>query len=175
MGEFVLTFTVPGMPQGKARPRVSLKNGKARAYTPQKTRAYEGRVCFFAARELAGDFELLTLPVAVEIIAWYQRPKSHYGTGRNAGVLKPQFENVWPGTVPDLDNVEKAICDSLNGLVWKDDAQVVDMRSRKFYEDELGPRVEVRIEGLGAEHPPSPPQVAAEIFRTIKVIDEGIV
>ena len=159
MGEFVLTFTVPGMPQGKARPRVSLKNGKARAYTPQKTRAYENQVQFSVLQVLPHGFEAITGPVRVDVRAWYRRPKSHYGTGRNAGVLKPQFENVWPGTVPDLDNVEKAICDSLNGLVWKDDAQVVDMRSRKFYEDELGPRVEVRIEGLGAEHPPSPPQV----------------
>ena len=39
------------------------------------------------------------------------------------------------------------ICDALNGLAYKDDAQVVSLRVYKYYTDEL-PRVSVIITGL---------------------------
>ncbi len=34
---------------------------------------------------------------------------------------------------PDRDNIEKGVCDSLNKIVWKDDGQVCDGRTRKFW------------------------------------------
>jgi Holliday junction resolvase RusA-like endonuclease len=148
MDSLVVQFTVPGMPQGKARPRVSLKTG--RAYTPKKTVSYENLVQFVAIQQLPRGFVPFEGPFRVDITAWYQRPKSHYGTGKNAGKLKKRFEHVWPKTVPDVDNVAKAICDSLNGIVWRDDAQVVILNVSKFYEqtDSGGPRVEVVIEQM---------------------------
>lgn len=43
---------------------------------------------------------------------------------------------------PDLDNVVKAIKDGANGVVWKDDSQVDDVRASKRYGQ---PRVEVEV------------------------------
>ncbi|WP_320408270.1 RusA family crossover junction endodeoxyribonuclease [Paraclostridium bifermentans] len=40
----------------------------------------------------------------------------------------------------------KAIADSLNGIAYKDDAQIVEVVSKKFYSER--PRVEVTIEDL---------------------------
>ena len=36
-------------------------------------------------------------------------------------------------TKPDADKLSRAILDSLTGVVWKDDSQVVDLRARKVY------------------------------------------
>jgi len=73
------------------------------------------------------------------------RPKGHYGTGRNAGKLK-DWAPEYPITIPDGSKLGRAVEDALTGVIWKDDAQVVDQRIRK----EWGPyfRVAVEIESL---------------------------
>jgi Holliday junction resolvase RusA-like endonuclease len=40
---------------------------------------------------------------------------------------------IMPTTKPDSDNVEKAVKDALNGVVWGDDAQVVSTVKAKLY------------------------------------------
>jgi Holliday junction resolvase RusA-like endonuclease len=45
----------------------------------------------------------------------------------------------------DLDNTLKAIQDSLKGILWRDDAQIVEIRARRF-DDKHEPRVEVEVE-----------------------------
>lgn len=46
-------------------------------------------------------------------------------------------KNYWEGkefvSVPDLDNLEKLVKDSLKGAAWIDDRQVVGVHSEKFY------------------------------------------
>jgi Holliday junction resolvase RusA-like endonuclease len=61
---------------------------------------------------------------------------------------------IRPITRPDVDNFIKAIFDSLNGVCWYDDAQVVDLHAAKMYSDK--PRVQVRVEQqqLFVEQPP---------------------
>lgn len=44
----------------------------------------------------------------------------------------------------DLDNRLKAALDSLNGLAWIDDAQIVEIHARRF-DDKQNPRIEVEI------------------------------
>lgn len=38
-----------------------------------------------------------------------------------------------PAKKPDCDNVEKAVYDALNGLAYKDDAQIVESGLKKYY------------------------------------------
>ena len=45
-----IRFDVPGMPQGKGRPRAGKVAGKARLFTPEKTVAYEGLIALCAAQ-----------------------------------------------------------------------------------------------------------------------------
>jgi Holliday junction resolvase RusA-like endonuclease len=40
---------------------------------------------------------------------------------------------TWPIKRPDLDNYLKGLMDSLRGIIYRDDAQVVDLRVQKFY------------------------------------------
>lgn len=45
----------------------------------------------------------------------------------------------------DLDNRLKVLLDSLNGLAWRDDSQVVELHAYR-HDDKKYPRVEVEIE-----------------------------
>jgi len=47
----------------------------------------------------------------------------------------------------DIDNLVKLFNDSLNGIVWKDDSQIVELRARKSYDKE-NPRTEVTVDIL---------------------------
>ena len=47
----------------------------------------------------------------------------------------------------DLDNLEKTILDAGNGILWKDDSQIMEMHSKKVLGSRI-PRVEVRLEEI---------------------------
>ncbi len=113
-------FVVDGAPVGKARPRVT-KTGHA--YTPTRTKVAETDVK--QAWQAAGRPRLpdgaVTLMVAVQVT----RPKTHYTT---RGALSATGRRApLPTSRPDLDNVAKLVADALNGLAWRDDAQITDL------------------------------------------------
>lgn len=78
-------------------------------------------------------------PVAVTIDAYYGIPKSA-GKRRREKMLNGE---ILPTKKPDADNVAKSICDSVNGIAYRDDAQVANLIVNKYYSDT--PRVEVEI------------------------------
>ena len=138
-----IAFSVPGEPQGKGRAKIVKIGGFSRMATPDKTVAYEGLIAL-AARDAMGQ----TLPFqgacAIEVEAVFSVPQSWSKKKRAealAGVLRPTRK-------PDGDNVLKAVCDGLNGVVWVDDVQAVDQRVRKVYGEVPGLRV--RVAGIDA-------------------------
>ena len=54
-----------------------------------------------------------------------------------------------PATKGDADNYAKGILDSLNGLFWHDDGQIVDLHIGKYYSDK--PRIEMEIKEVDHE------------------------
>lgn len=80
---------------------------------------------------LAG--RMMTGPVSVDLLFLLPRPKGHYGTGRNADVLKPGSPK-YPTGKPDTDKLARAVMDALvQAGVLKDDSQVVALDARKAY------------------------------------------
>jgi Holliday junction resolvase RusA-like endonuclease len=75
---------------------------------------------------------ILPGPLSVSMTFYSARPKSHYGTGRNASVLKPSAP-PFPAGRPDALKLARGTEDALTGVVFKDDAQVVDLRVAKRY------------------------------------------
>jgi len=73
--------------------------------------------------------------IILDVVFRLARPKSHYGTGRNAGHLK--LGQPWrPNGCPDLDKLLRSTFDALGEAgVWDDDAQVVSVRASKVYAD----------------------------------------
>lgn len=77
----------------------------------------------------------------------FPRPASHYGTGRNAGTIKPSAL-FWKPTAPDLSKLIRATEDALTDAgVWADDAQVSRLVSSKAYAfDQEAPGAYIEIE-----------------------------
>ena len=69
-------------------------------------------------------WDTLDAACQVHITFWHARPASHYGTGRNAGRLKPSAP-TWKHTAPDIDKLTRAILDALttSGAI-RDDGRV---------------------------------------------------
>lgn len=70
--------------------------------------------------------------VTLTLHFYLPRPKGHFGTGRNAGVLKDSAPRR-PTGKPDLDKLVRAVMDAVKGVGYKDDAQVVSLRVDKWY------------------------------------------
>lgn len=108
---------IPVSPVAKGRPRAT-KTG--RVYTPAKTKQYEEAVAAAAAVSW-GVRPVLDGPLEMKIFFMMPRRKSDKGED-----IIPHFQR------PDLDNLEKALLDALNGIVFHDDAQVCLKRSAKM-------------------------------------------
>ena len=134
----MIRFTVPGQPQGKGRPRVGKIGTHARLFTPAKTVQYEGLVAHAAQVAMAGR-PLLQSAVGCNVFIDCQVPASWSQKKQRAALAG----EVLPEAKPDADNVVKAIFDGLNGVLWRDDVLVVDLRVRKRYAATPCVRVEV--------------------------------
>ena len=129
-----VTFTVPGNPMGKQRAR-TLKTG--RSYTPKETVNYETLVKL--TYDQLENKRFLEGQILASITAFYPIPKST--SKKKAEQMIKRI--IRPTKKPDWDNVGKIICDSLNGVAYQDDSQIVECMVKKFY-GEI-PRVEVLI------------------------------
>lgn len=130
-------FTIPGKVQAKQRPRF---NGKF-AYTQIETVAYENWVKTCYLEKYKGQ-KLLEKPLKVKIIAYYDIPKS---TSKKKQKMMLDNE-IFPTIKPDADNIAKSILDSLNGIAYLDDKQVVKLIVEKYYSKSAN--VTVMIEEL---------------------------
>jgi Holliday junction resolvase RusA-like endonuclease len=124
----MIRFHIPGEPQGKGRPRIGKVGQHARMFTPAKTVAYEGLVAFAAEQAMAGR-QPLAGPCRIELDVVCTVPAS-WSLKKQAMAVAGE---VWPTKKPDADNVLKAVCDGINGVVWVDDAQAVIVAMRKRY------------------------------------------
>jgi len=131
-----ISFTVPGQPQGKLRPRWS----RTRMYSPQKTVDYETYIKEMFVISYP-DFVLLEGALEITITAWMMIPKST--SKKRAKLMIDRV--IRPDKKPDWDNLSKVVGDALEGLAYKNDAQIVDGILHKYYT--MQPRLEVKITG----------------------------
>ncbi len=129
-------FTVPGKPQGKGRPRFARTGNYVKTYTPAETESYENLIKLACS---AVCKEPLEGPLKIYIRAFFPIPKS-WSKKRQAMALSGEIR---PTTKPDFDNIAKVVCDSLNGIAYGDDTQIVDAVTTKRYDNT--PRLEVYI------------------------------
>jgi Holliday junction resolvase RusA-like endonuclease len=145
----VISFTVPGTPApgGSKKAFVNPRMGRVVVTDDAKNNAgWRQRVSVFARQAMEGR-PPLDGPLALVLVFSVRRPKGHYGTGRNGGRLKAQFEDARPISKPDLTKLIRAAEDAMTGIVWHDDAQVVMQQTSKRYGDEAGVYVFVDRQG----------------------------
>jgi len=107
---------------------------------PEESRNYKQYVGLVARQSAPVNPYEGALDVRLKI--YRQIPKSMTKKLRKlsiAGINRPVVN-------PDIDNYQKAIFDALNGIIYKDDSQIVDLNVSKFYSDD--PRVQVSVREL---------------------------
>jgi len=136
----MMTIQVPGIPVGKGRPRMTVRGGHPRAYTPEKTVRYENLVRTTFMNDYP-DAVPLDVPVRVDIYAFFPIPKS-WSKKKKASAV-----DGFVSKKPDIDNLIKSIFDGLNGVAWTDDAMVASVLAEKNYTDKM-PRCYITITTL---------------------------
>ena len=140
MGESI-TFIVPGNPIALKRHRSFQKGDFRGQYDPSK-----GDKSNFLAKAMENKPDVpLDEPLRVKLSFYFQRPKAHYGTGKNAGKLK-DWAPTWHTKTPDADNICKFIFDAFNKVFWRDDSIICQLVVVKMYSE--SPRVQIQINTL---------------------------
>jgi len=139
-----VAFFVPGIPatKGSTRSWVGKKSGRTftRADSSDALEPWVAKVATVAARRW--DAPPSDNAIRLDLQFRFTRPRSHYGTGRNAGELKrsaPEYHI----RKPDRDKLSRAMHDALCGVVYVDDARVFAGLVSKEYGDKPGVHVRV--------------------------------
>lgn len=147
-----LAFSVPGrpVPQGskKAMPHRTTGHPILIDDNSPALKRYRKDVGL-AAR--AAHATCLSGPVEVDVWFLVERPKTHFGTGRNSALIKESAPEH-PVARPDLDKYVRAVLDALTQVCWHDDSQVVTVTARKRYcVQGAGPETVIEVEPVGGE------------------------
>jgi Holliday junction resolvase RusA-like endonuclease len=132
-----LTITIPGKPIAKKRPRFARRGKFVTTYNCQETE--EGRFALSVMAQLPEGFKPLlgalrlscdfNMPIPTSAT---KRQKAEIDIGIRKHVKKP-----------DASNMIKFIEDVLNGIVWNDDSQVVQLEARKLYSHQPSTVIEI--------------------------------
>lgn len=134
-----LVFFVPSQPApgGSKKTFPHIHTGKmivkdtAKRNAPwRESVAFECRCAMVGKPPMQGPLWLLAVFCQV-------RPKSHFGSGRNAERLKPTAP-VHPIVPPDATKLLRSTEDAMTGIAWEDDKQIVDQFACKRYAMQSG-------------------------------------
>jgi len=141
----MLEFFVPGIPRPAGSKRafpIRRKDGHLGVAVSDMSgeagKAWRTDIKAFA-QEALGKQSLLDCPIALEITFVMPRPKHHYGK-------KGLKENApyWHTSKPDATKMLRCVEDSLKGVLWHDDAQVVHQVVWKIYGENPGALIKIR-------------------------------
>ena len=143
-----MKFTILGEIKTKGRPRCCLINGRPHIYTPRETQEYEEHIKYSYLNQSEN---------------WQKQPyfsKDIALSLRIRAIFKPSIANAkkWAklGSYPnctkhkDIDNICKVVMDALNGVMYEDDKQIVELVGTKTY-GEIE-RIEVECCAMSAEN-----------------------
>jgi len=135
-----IAFSVPGQPVPQGSMAAITRGGRAVLVHSKRKRADGSKAMTVPQwRTIVGSHariamkgrKLLDGPVSVSAVFYLARPK------------RPRCE--LPDTKPDLDKLQRALGDALEGTVLQQDSRIVHWDSRKVWADGAGPRVKVWI------------------------------
>ena len=138
----MIEFRVPGVaaPQGSKKAFRTRGGRIALVESCSRVKPYRATVTL-AAREVWAEGATHGT-VGVSIAFTFVRPKSHYNA---KGVLRANVA-THPGK-PDIDKLCRAVLDSLTGIIYADDSQVVSLVATKSYGNTAESRISIYITG----------------------------
>lgn len=132
--EIVADFFVPGKPRPGGSKKGFFNKKLARVLIvddSEKVRPWMALVADLAMQAYDGPV-LEKVPLVLELTFVLARPTGHCGTGRNAGILKKSAP-AYPVGRPDALKLARAVEDALTGVVYRDDAAIVEELLFKAY------------------------------------------
>lgn len=126
-----MRFTVYGKPQpaGSKRGFVNRKTGKVIITDDAKSSRPWKQEVAGAAVAAMGERSPWDVPLEMSVTFYFARPKSHL---KADGAVKPKAPG-WPSVRPDTTKLVRAVEDALTGIIFRDDALVVDQIASKRY------------------------------------------
>lgn len=121
----MINLVIFGDPVAKGRARATRRGI---IYTPAKTRAAENDVASQVREQYTGP--PLEGPVCLSI-AFYMPVAKSWSKADRAAAFAGSIAHT---SKPDVDNMVKLFKDATNGILFLDDAQVVDLRAVKGYD-----------------------------------------
>ena len=121
-------------PKASKRPR----KGKYSFYVPDAN-TNKKEIRKLIKDQIPSDFVRGDSEVYIDIKCYIKTLNAFSNTDKELA----EDEYIRPITKPDVDNYAKTYLDAFNGLLWLDDGQVVDLRTRKYYSE--NPRIEINI------------------------------
>lgn len=127
----VLHLVIEIEPVAQPRPRaraIPLKNGKhtAQVYHDKKHPVNAYRLTIADEARKRWQNGIIEGPLRLDIAFIFPRPQ------RMVWKTKPMPRTRFTSK-PDIDNLRKPVMDALTGIMWRDDSQVCDGVSKKFY------------------------------------------
>ncbi|CYU08052.1 RusA family crossover junction endodeoxyribonuclease [Streptococcus suis] len=146
-----MKFEIPIEPKPQSRPRAAMRGGRATVYEDGKMVAWRKKCTEFVRQNYDGPY--FDGAIKVEATFYMSAPKSMSEPPKPKSKTKKvqQYDNfinerIYVDKKPDLDNLEKAVYDSISkaGCVWTDDNIIVEHTTRKVYSPR--PRIEIKVE-----------------------------
>lgn len=120
-----LSFTIPGEPISGSQLMFNRKSGHAyrpKQHTIRKQDVYEA-ACSYIPDSQRPYYRKGT-PIVLGVRFYFPYRGVDYGSGRNAGLLKPTAPHFCIGN-KDIDNLLKPLKDGMKGVAYNDDKQIV--------------------------------------------------
>lgn len=113
--------------EGKPKPLKRHRSARGRVYDPSRE---EKENFAWKVKAAIGSQEPLEGPLRLELTFAYVLPKKTSKKQREA------LQGAYRDSKPDLSNLIKFVEDALNGILWKDDAQIGEIVARKIFSSE---------------------------------------
>lgn len=120
-----------------------------RMYDPPKSKAYKQMVAAVVRSHMnLNGIQTITEPLAVHLNFYFTPPKSYSKKRIRAIETKEELFTK----KPDADNLGKSVLDGMNGILFKDDSQIIGLTIGKHYGHKDYVDVKVQIITDGAKY-----------------------
>ena len=133
-------------PKPQSRPRFARRGSFTTTYEDKDMKAWRNHCQLLITNQYMGQ-PILEGALRAKVRFFIKPPQYISKVKKNQQALLDEVIPV--GKKPDVDNYEKALYDSMSGLVFQDDGQIALHDVGKFYS--LKPRIEVEIEEINKQ------------------------
>lgn len=133
-------------PKPQSRPRFARRGNFTTTYEDKGMKAWRSHCSLLVAKQYTAK-PILEGALRAKVRFYIKPPQYISKIKKNQQALLDEVIPV--DKKPDIDNYEKALYDSMSGIVFKDDGQIALHDVGKFYS--LNPRIEVEVNKLNHE------------------------